>query len=70
VILDRVLAFERKLQFAIVEQPLPASLKKAGKKAGKAKPLPPTKPKKNRIPKEATRPANKRKFDKKGRRRK
>ena len=70
VILDRVLAFERKLQFAIIETELPATLKKAGKQAGKTK-LPAAKKAKSfKPPKEATRPAGKRKFAKKGRRRK
>ena len=70
VILDRVLALERKLQFAIIEQPLPAALKKAGKQAGKTKLPLPKKSKTFKPPKEATRPAGKRKFAKKGRRRK
>src|SRR6202000_2983189 len=35
VVLDRVLALERKLQFAIIEQGLPEILKKPGKAAGK-----------------------------------
>lgn len=71
VILDRVLAFERKLQFAILEAP-PLSTKKGGTKAGKP-------PKKAIVAKagkakasrrEATRPGGKRKFSKKGRPRK
>jgi ribonuclease R len=70
VILDRVLALERKLQFAIIERPLPAALKKAGKQAGKTKLPLPKKSKTFKPPKEATRPAGKRKFAKKGRRRK
>src|SRR5580692_5486144 len=68
VILDRVLALERKLQFALVEPP-PLSTKKGGTVAGKP-------PKKAAIAKagkakasrrEATRPGGKRKFSKKGR---
>jgi ribonuclease R len=70
VVLDRVLALERKLQFAIIEQALPASFKQAGKQAGKTKSPAPKKGKKSKLPKEATRPAGKRKFVKKGRRRK
>jgi ribonuclease R len=71
VILDRVLALERKLQFAMVEDP-PLKLKKGGTVAGKP-------PKKAAIAKagkakasrkEATRPAGKRKLSKKGRKRK
>jgi ribonuclease R len=71
VILDRVLAIERKLQFALVEPP-PLSTKKGGTVAGKP-------PKKAAIAKagkakasrrEATRPGGKRKFSKKGRPRK
>ena len=71
VILDRVLALERKLQFAIVEDQ-PLKLKKGGTVAGKP-------PKKAAIAKagkakasrrEATRPGGKRKFSKKGRPRK
>jgi len=71
VILDRVLALERKLQFALVEPP-PLSTKKGGTVAGKP-------PKKAAIAKagkakasrrEATRPGGKRKFSKKGRPRK
>ena len=70
VILDRVLALERKLQFAIIPESLPATLKKAGKQAGKTKLPAPQKGKKSKLPREATRPAGKRKFVKKGRRRK
>jgi ribonuclease R len=71
VILDRVLALERKLQFAMVEDP-PLKLKKGGTVAGKP-------PKKAALAKagkakasrrEATRPAGKRKLSKKGRKRK
>jgi len=71
VILDRVLALERKLQFAIIED-VPLKLKKGGTVAGKP-------PKKAAIAKvgkakasrrEATRPGGKRKFSKKGRPRK
>ena len=71
VILDRVLALERKLQFALVEPP-PLSTKKGGTVAGKP-------PKKAVVAKagkakasrrEATRPGGKRKFSKKGRPRK
>jgi ribonuclease R len=71
VILDRVLALERKLQFALIEPP-PLSTKKGGTVAGKP-------PKKAAIAKagkakasrrEATRPGGKRKFSKKGRPRK
>ncbi|WP_263350316.1 ribonuclease R family protein [Acidicapsa acidisoli] len=71
VILDRVLALERKLQFALVEAP-PLKSKKGGTIAGKP-------PKKTAITKsgkakasrrEATRPGGKRKFSKKGRPRK
>jgi ribonuclease R len=70
VILDRVLAFERKLQFAIIETALPVTLKKAGKQAGKTK-LPAAKKAKSfKPPKEAVRPGGKRKFARKGRRRK
>jgi len=71
VILDRVLALERKLQFAIVED-IPLKLMKGGTVAGK----PPKKAvaakagKAKASRKEATRPAGKRKFGKKGRRRK
>jgi len=71
VILDRVLALERKLQFAIIED-APLSTKKGGTKAGK----PPTKAAKSKAGKakagrrEATRPGGKRKFSKKGRPRK
>jgi ribonuclease R len=71
VILDRVLALERKLQFAMVEPP-PLKLTKGGTVAGKP-------PKKKVIGKtgkakasrrEVTRPGGKRKFSKKGRPRK
>jgi ribonuclease R len=71
VVLDRVLALERKLQFAILED-IPLSKIKGGTKAGKP-------PKKKAIAKagkarssrkEATRPGGKRKFSKKGRPRK
>ncbi len=71
VILDRVLALERKLQFALIED-VPLKLKKGGTVAGKP-------PKKVAIAKagkakasrrEATRPGGKRKFSKKGRPRK
>jgi ribonuclease R len=71
VILDRVLALERKLQFAIIED-VPLKLKKGGTVAGKP-------PKKAAIAKagkakasrrESTRPGGKRKFSKKGRPRK
>jgi ribonuclease R len=71
VILDRVLALERKLQFAILEDP-PLSKIKGGAKAGKP-------PKKAALAKtgrakasrrEATRPGGKSKFKKKGRPRK
>ena len=71
VILDRVLALERKLQFAIIED-VPLKLKKGGTVAGKP-------PKKAAVAKagkakasrrEATRPGGKRKFSKKGRPRK
>jgi ribonuclease R len=71
VILDRVLALERKLQFAIIED-VPLRLKKGGTVAGKP-------PKKAAVAKkgkakasrrEATRPGGKRKFSKKGRPRK
>jgi len=71
VILDRVLALERKLQFALVEAP-PLATKKGGTKAGK----PPKKAviakagKARASRKEATRPGGKRKFSKKGRPRK
>ncbi len=73
VVLDRVLAFERKLQFALIDTALTPALKSAGKKAGKpakaaAKPRP-AKPG-FRPPKDATRPAGRRKFQAKGRRRK
>jgi ribonuclease R len=68
VILDRVLALERKLQFAIIEQGVPESLKQRGKKAGKPPTLPSPKKAKPKS-KEATRPAGKRKFARKGRRR-
>jgi ribonuclease R len=71
VILDRVLALERKLQFAMIED-VPLKLKKGGTVAGKP-------PKKVAVAKagkakasrrEATRPGGKRKFSKKGRPRK
>ena len=71
VILDRVLALERKLQFAMVEE-VPLAKVKGGTKAGKA-------PKKAVIAKtgkakpsrrEPTRPGGKRKFARKGRPRK
>jgi len=71
VILDRVLALERKLQFALVEDP-PLKSKKGGTVAGK----PPVKAAKTKAGKakasrrEATRPGGKRKFSKKGRPRK
>jgi ribonuclease R len=71
VILDRVLALERKLQFAMVEDP-PLKLKKGGTVAGK----PPKKAAVAKVGKakasrrEATRPGGKRKFSKKGRPRK
>jgi ribonuclease R len=71
VLLDRVLAFERKLQFAIVED-IPLRLKKGGTVAGK----PPKKAAAGKTGKakasrrEATRPGGKRKFAKKGRPRK
>jgi ribonuclease R len=71
VILDRVLALERKLQFAIIED-VPLRLKKGGTVAGK----PPKKAaagktgKARASRKEATRPGGKRKFSKKGRPRK
>jgi ribonuclease R len=70
VILDRVLALERKLQFAVVEETIPSTLKKAGKAAGKTKLAPAPKGRKTGKPREAVRPAGKRKFSKKGRRRK
>jgi ribonuclease R len=69
VILDRVLALERKLQFALIED-APLSTKKGGTKAGK----PPAKAASGKIGKakpskrQATRPNGKRKFSKKGRR--
>jgi ribonuclease R len=71
VILDRVLALERKLQFALIED-APLSTRKGGTKAGKP-------PKKIALAKagkaraarrESTRPGGKRKFSKKGRPRK
>ena len=71
VILDRVLVFERKLQFAIIED-VPLKSMKGGTKVGKA-------PKKAATAKvgkakaskrEVTRPGGKRKFSKKGRPRK
>jgi len=71
VILDRVMALERKLQFALIEDE-PLKLKKGGTVAGKP-------PKKIAVAKagkakasrrEATRPGGKRKFSKKGRPRK
>ena len=71
VILDRVLALERKLQFAIVEDQ-PLKLKKGGTVAGK----PPKKVaaakagKAKASQREATRPGGNRKFSKKGRPRK
>ncbi len=71
VILDRVLALERKLQFAMIEDE-PLKLKKGGTVAGK----PPKKiavakaGKAKASRKEATRPGGKRKFSKKGRPRK
>jgi len=71
VILDRVLALERKLQFAMVEDP-PLKLKRGGTVAGK----PPKKAAVAKVGKarasrrEATRPGGKRKFSKKGRPRK
>ena len=71
VILDRVLALERKLQFAMIED-VPLKLKKGGTVAGK----PPKKAAVARAGKakasrrEATRPGGKRKFSKKGRPRK
>ena len=71
VILDRVLALERKLQFAILEPP-PLATKKGGTKAGK----PPKKVaaaksgKAKASRREVTRPGGKRKFSKKGRPRK
>jgi ribonuclease R len=71
VILDRVLALERKLQFAIIED-VPLKLKKGGTVAGK----PPKKiataktGKAKASRREATRPGGKRKFSKKGRPRK
>jgi ribonuclease R len=71
VMLDRVLALERKLQFAIVEDP-PLKLKKGGTVAGK----PPKKTAKAKTGKakasrrEVARPGGKRKFSKKGRPRK
>ena len=71
VILDRVLALERKLQFALIED-VPLKLKKGGTVAGK----PPKKAAVARAGKakasrrEATRPGGKRKFSKKGRPRK
>ncbi len=69
VILDRVLALERKLQFALVEETLPARLKKAGKVAGKTKVAEKLKGGKGgkRPP---VRPARRRKSEAKGRRRK
>jgi ribonuclease R len=62
VILDRILAQERRLQFSIVEEGLPL----AGRKAGKS----PGKPKKNRR-KDAPRPKFKppKKLGRKGKRR-
>jgi ribonuclease R len=71
VILDRVLALERKLQFSMVEPP-PLATRKGGTKAGK----PPKKAAVSKIGKanpsrrEPTRPGGKRKFSKKGRPRK
>jgi len=71
VILDRVLALERKLQFALIED-IPLKFKKGGTVAGK----PPKKAPAARAGKakasrrEATRPGGKRKFSKKGRPRK
>jgi len=70
VILDRVLALERKLQFAMIEETIPSTLKKAGKVAGKTKLAATPKGRKPKLAREATRPAGKRKFSKKGRRRK
>uniref|UniRef100_E6PYJ0 Ribonuclease R n=1 Tax=mine drainage metagenome TaxID=410659 RepID=E6PYJ0_9ZZZZ len=72
VVLDRVLAFERKLQFAIIDATLTPALKSSGKKAGKAKVLAKASPAKPgfRPPKDTTRPAGRRKFKAKGRRRK
>jgi ribonuclease R len=71
VILDRVLALERKLQFTLVEDP-PLKSKKGGTVAGK----PPKKAataksgKAKASRRETTRPGGKRKFSKKGRPRK
>ena len=71
VILDRVLALERKLQFALIEDE-PLKLKKGGTVAGKPpKKIAVTKTGKAKASrKEATRPGGKRKFSKKGRPRK
>jgi ribonuclease R len=71
VILDRVLALERKLQFAIIED-IPLKLKKGGTVAGKPpKKLAASKTGKAKASRrEATRPGGKRKFSKKGRPRK
>jgi ribonuclease R len=66
VILDRILAQERKLQFSIVEEGLPLTGNRAGKKAPKSPPRPKKSKRKN-----ATAPAsrNRKKFGKKGKRR-
>ena len=72
VVLDRVLALERKLQFALVEEKLAPGLKKGGTKAGKKKlPVVEAKgPHKGaKAKREPVRPARKRKLAK-GRRRK
>jgi ribonuclease R len=62
VVLDRILAQERRLQFSLVEEGIPLT----GKPAGKA----PRKPKKNKV-RAASQPApkGKKKFHRKGRRR-
>jgi len=64
VILDRVLAQERKLQFSIVEEGLPLTGNRSGRKAA------PSKPKKNRRKNAATpKPKAKKRFGRKGKRR-
>jgi ribonuclease R len=70
VILDRVLALERKLQFALIEPGLPKALKKSGKTAGKPAPKAIAPRKHAKAKKSEVRPAGKRKLSKKGRRRK
>jgi ribonuclease R len=65
VILDRILAAERRLQFSIVEEGLPLTGKQSGRKAAKSSP----KGEKNRSKGGAPQGAKKKRFGPKGKRR-